>query len=87
MVSSNPAIGLASAEKFNEYRILVWALHGCTVTGSSLDEAFGLLETVEKGAEIYMKTYLSPVQHDIDNEMLKDVAAAFNLTVREGLLD
>lgn len=87
MVSSNPTIGLASADKFNEYRILIWALHGCTVTGTSLDEAFGLLETVEKGAEIYMKTYLSPFQQAIDNEMLKDVAAAFNLTVRPGLLD
>ena len=87
MVSSNPVIGLASAEKFAEYRILIWALHGCTVTGSSLDEAFGLLETVEKGAEIYMKTYLSPTRHPIDLKMLKDVADAFNLTVKEGLLD
>ena len=87
MVSSNPKIGLASAEKFSEYRILIWALHGCTVTGSSLDEAFGLLETVEKGAEIYMKTYLSPVRHEIDIAMLKDIAEAFNLTVKPGLLD
>ena len=86
MVSSNAAIGVASAEKFSEYRILVWALHGCTVTGTSLDEAFGLLETVEKGAEIYMKIYDCPHRRGIDNEMLKDVAKAFGLTVKEGYL-
>lgn len=86
MVSSNASIGVASAEKFADYRILVWALHGCTVTGSSLDEAFGLLETVEKGAEIYMKIYDCPNRHGIDTEMLKDVAKAFGLTVKEGYL-
>lgn len=87
MVSSNASIGVASAEKFSEYRILVWALHGCTVTGTSLDEAFGLLETVEKGAEIYMKIYDCPHRRGIDDEMLKDVAEAFGLTVREGYLN
>ena len=86
MVSSNASIGVASAEKFSEYRILVWALHGCTVTGTSLDEAFGLLETVEKGAEIYMKIYDCPNRHGIDVNMLKDIAEAFHLTVREGYL-
>lgn len=86
MVSSNASIGVASAEKFSEYRILVWALHGCTVTGSSLDEAFGLLETVEKGAEIYMKIHDCPHRRGIDDEMLRDVAKAFRLTVREGFL-
>ena len=86
MVSSNAAIGVASAEKFKDFRILVWALHGCTVTGTTLDEAFGLLETVEKGAEIYMKIYDCPNRKGIDFEMLKDVAEAFHLTVREGYL-
>lgn len=87
MISSSPSIGLASAEKFKEYRILVWALHGCTVTGTTLDEAFGLLETVEKGAEIYMKTYLAPNRCGIDIRMLRDVADAFALQVKPGLLD
>ncbi len=87
MISSSPSIGLASAEKFKEYRILVWALHGCTVTGTTLDEAFGLLETVEKGAEIYMKTYLAPNRCGIDIGMLRDVAEAFTLQVKPGLLD
>ena len=85
MVSSNAAIGLASAEKFDEFRILIWALHGCTVTGSSLDEAFGLMETVEKGAQIYINV-ADKQKACIDDNMLRMVAKAFGLSVREGWL-
>ena len=85
MVSSNATIGLASAEKFDEFRILIWALHGCTVTGTSLDEAFGLMETVEKGAQIYINV-AGKQKACIDEKMLREVAAAFRLTVREGWL-
>ena len=86
MVSSHPGIGLASAEKFKDYRILIWALHGCTVAGDTLDEAFGLMETVEKGAEIYMKIQSSGYVTGIDDASLKQVAEAFDLKVREGWL-
>lgn len=86
MVSSGPEIGIASAEKFKNFRILVWALHGCTVTGASLDEAFGLLETVEKGAEIYNKISLHPDCHSIDDDMLRAICKDFDLVVKEGWL-
>jgi rhamnulose-1-phosphate aldolase len=88
MVSSSSEIGLASAEKFREYRILIWALHGCTVTGTSLDEAFGLMETVEKGADIFIRiANNSNRRAGIDSSMLKQVAEAFNLTIKKGYLD
>ncbi|MGM9683194.1 MAG: rhamnulose-1-phosphate aldolase [Eubacteriales bacterium] len=86
MVSSNAAIGLASADKFDEFRILIWALHGCTATGASLDEAFGLMETVEKGAEIYVNIAGRRLSDGIDDTMLRQVAEAFRLEVREGWL-
>ena len=86
MVSSNAKIGMASAEKFKDFRILVWALHGCTATGDSLDEAFGLLETVEKGAEIYMNIVGKGERYGIDDEMLKGVVEAFNIKIRDGWL-
>ena len=87
MVSSNASIGLASAEKFKDFRILIWALHGCIATGRSLDEAFGLMETVEKGAEIYMKVFNAPNRVGIDDKMLADIADAFHLEVRPGWLN
>lgn len=90
MVSSGSEIGLASAKKFKDFRILVWGLHGCTVTGSSLDEAFGLLETVEKGAEIYMKVAATGKKLEetgISDGELLDVAKAFGLHVRDNWLN
>lgn len=87
MVSSNADIGAKSRKKFQDFKILIWALHGITAAGSSLDEAFGLIETVEKAAEIYMKIHDKRTRCGIDKEMLKDVAKAFNLKVREGWLD
>ena len=86
MVSSNASIGLASAEKFDEFRILVWALHGCTATGSTLDEAFGLMETVEKGAQIYINISERRRSEGINDEMLLQVVEAFGLKVRDGWL-
>ncbi len=87
MVSSGNSIGKASREKFKEFRMLVWALHGITASGTSLDEAFGLIETVEKAAEIYMNIYMCPTRQGIDKDMLKAVANDFDLEVRKGWLD
>lgn len=87
MISSSSDIGIASSEKFRDYKILVWALHGIIATGTSLDEAFGLVETVEKAAEIYMKICDKPNRKGINKEMLKGVADAFGLEVKKGWLD
>lgn len=86
MVSSGAEIGKVSAEKFKEYRILVWALHGCTVTGTSLDEAFGLLETVEKGAAIYNNIWQCKERKSIDDDMLMAICNDFNIKPKEGWL-
>lgn len=87
MVSSSTGIGEASAKKFEDFRILIWALHGIIATGTSLDEAFGLIETVEKAAEIYMKIATNTEVQNIDKSMLREVARDFNLKVKDGWLD
>ena len=56
MLCGTNEIGVATAEKMKEFRVVVWALHGVYGAGETLDEAFGLVETVEKAAEIYMLT-------------------------------
>lgn len=87
MISSSNDIGIESSKKFKDFKILIWALHGITAVGSSLDEAFGLIETVEKAAEIYMKIFGKTKIKGIDKGMLKSVAEAFNLHVRKGWID
>lgn len=64
----------------------------CAVTADvptpSLDEAFGLMETVEKGADIFIRIAGNPERRaGIDSSMLKQVAEAFNLTIKKGYLD
>lgn len=86
MVSSSPDLGYVSAEKFKEFRILVWALHGCTVTGRTLDEAFGLMETVEKGATIYNNVWQCRDRKSIDDKMLLEICKDFNITPKAGWL-
>ena len=52
-----------------------------------MDEAFGLIETVEKAAQIYMLTAHLPRLNEITDENLRQIAAGFGLTFREDFLN
>ena len=80
-------IGIATAEKMHEYRSVIWAQHGIFCTGQTLDEVFGLIETIEKAAEIYMKIYDKKIYQSIKNEELIALANAFKITYRKGIID
>lgn len=80
------------ADKTNELmktrRIVVWGYHGVFTTGKSMHDAFGLLETVDKCAEVYLLSRAcGETNPGISDAELKEVADAFNLTPREGYLD
>ncbi len=87
MVCGTNAIGEATAEKMKEYRIVLWTLHGIYGCGRDMDEAFGLIETVEKAAKMYMLTAHLPKANEITDENLVDLAARFNLNYRKDFLD
>lgn len=55
MVPGGSDIALATSKLMNDYSSVVWSQHGIFCAGSSLDEAFGLMHTIEKAAEIYLK--------------------------------
>lgn len=87
MLCGNDEIGIATAEKMKEFRLVVWAQHGIFGTGRDIDEAFGLIETVEKAAEIYIKVMYMPILQSITDEELKILADAFGVTPRAGYLN
>ncbi|WP_025716893.1 L-rhamnose isomerase [Paenibacillus sp. 1-18] len=60
---------------------------GIAVTGSSIDEAFGLIETIEKAAQIYMLIAHHDIQQRITDQELADLAKAFNVTPKKGILN
>ena len=72
MLCGTTEIGVATANKMKEFRLVVWAMHGIYGAGKTLDETFGLIETVEKAAQIYMLTAHLPRVNTIkDADMLK----------------
>ena len=87
MLCGGIEIGKATAQKMKEYRAVVWSIHGLFTTGRSLDEVFGLIETIEKAAEIYMLIYGKKIYHEMSNEDLKSLAKAFKVTYKKGVID
>ena len=70
MLCGTNEIGEATAEKMRTARLVVWAQHGIYGAGKDLDETFGLIETAEKAAEIYIKIAHLPLVNTItDDEM------------------
>lgn len=87
MVCGTNTIGEATAEKMKEFRIVVWAMHGIYAAGRNLDDTFGLIETVEKAAQIYMLTAHLPQKNEITDENLRDQAIQWKKNYRKDFLD
>lgn len=89
MMCGNNEIGEATAKKFEDFRIVVWGLHGIYGCGESFDEAFGLIETVEKAAELYFKVVSSGKKrlYTISDKQLLEIAKHFKVKCREDFLN
>ena len=86
MLCGTNEIGEATAEKMRTARLVVWAQHGIYGAGKDLDETFGLIETAEKAAEIYMKIAHLPLVNTITDEQMHQLEAHFGVKAREGYL-
>ena len=87
MLCGTNEIGAATAEKMETARLVVWAQHGIYGAGRDLDETFGLIETAEKAAEIYMKIAHLPRKNTITDEQMHLLEAHFGVQARAGYLD
>ena len=87
MLCGTNEIGEATAEKMATARLVVWAQHGIYGAGKDLDETFGLIETAEKAAEIYMKIAHLPLLNTITDEQLHQLEQRFGIQARPGFLD
>ena len=87
MLCGTAEIGKATAEKMKTARLVVWAQHGIYGAGKDLDETFGLIETAEKAAEIYLKIAHLPLLNTITDEQMHQLEKRFGIRAREGYLD
>ena len=87
MLCGTNEIGEATAAKMKEFRLVVWGMHGIYGAGKSLDETFGLIETVEKAAQIYMLTAHLPRINTIRDEEMVTLAEYFGVNYRKDFLN
>lgn len=87
MVCGSDEIAKASADKMQKFNAVVWAHHGIFCAGSDFDEVFGLAETVEKSAEIYLKVLSAGnIIKTVSNQNLIDLSKAFGTNFNSDLL-
>lgn len=84
MLCGTNEIGEATAKKMELSRLVVWAQHGIYGAGRDLDETFGLIETAEKAAEIYIKIAHLPRLNTITDDQLHQLEQHFGVTARDG---
>lgn len=87
MLCGTNTIGEATAEKMKEFRLVVWGMHGIYGAGKTMDETFGLIETVEKAAQIYMLTAHLPRINTIKDKEMMELAEFFGVDYRKDFLN
>ena len=87
MLCGTSEIGEATAKKMEEFRLVVWAMHGIYGAGKTMDETFGLIETVEKAAQIYMLTLGHPRINTIKDEDMVKLVELFKVNYRKDFLN
>jgi rhamnulose-1-phosphate aldolase len=80
MVPGTVTIGEATAAAMLKHPLVLWPFHGIFGSGATLDEAFGLIDTAEKAAEVLVKVLsMGGKKQSITTQQLKDLAARFQV--------
>ncbi len=88
MVPGGRDIAIATSKLMKEYDVAIWAHHGMFCSGEDFDLTFGLMDTVEKSAEILVKvlSMTDRKRQTITSQNFRDLAADFHLTLPEKFL-
>ena len=88
MVPGGKEIGIKTSEIMKTKKVAVWAHHGMFVCGHDFDQAFGLMHTVEKAAEILVKvmSMSDRKRNTIQPQDFRDLQKPFGLTLDEKYL-
>ncbi len=88
MVPGTNEIGGATAALIAKHPLVLWQYHGVFGRGASLDEAFGLIDTAEKSAQIIQKIIaMGGVRQTITRQNLIALANRFKVTPLASALD
>lgn len=87
MVPGGRAIGTATSKLMESYNIAIWAHHGTFCSGVDFDTTFGLMDTIEKSAEILVKVIsMTPKKlQTITKNNFDDLAKAFKVELNQNV--
>ncbi|GAB7220400.1 rhamnulose-1-phosphate aldolase [Vibrio comitans] len=87
MVPGGKAIAENTSELMKKYDVAIWAHHGTFCSAENLSLAFGLMDTVEKAAEILVKVLaMGGKRQTIQPQEFKELESAFNVKLNEKVL-
>lgn len=88
MVPGGRDIAVATSRLMRQYDVAIWAHHGMFCSGADYDLTFGLMHTVEKSAEILIKTLsMRPEKRQtISPDGFRALARDFGVTLPERFL-
>ena len=87
MVPGGAEIAEATSKLMKKHDIVLWAHHGVFCSGEDLDLTFGLMDTVEKSAEILVKVLsMGGKRQTITSNNFRELAKDFNVTISEEYL-
>ena len=88
MVPGKGPIATATSKLMKDYNIVVWVHHGLFVSGKDFDRCFGLMDTVEKAAEIRIRAQSTGAMKKsaIQVKQLKQIAKDFGFELNRKFL-
>lgn len=90
MVPGGKQIAIKTSQEMKEhgYNAVIWAHHGMFCSGTDFDQTFGLMHTIEKAAEIWIKVHsvVKVPRQSIPLQGLKDVGQAFGVKLNDSAL-
>ena len=87
MVPGGEEIAIASSELMKKFDAILWAHHGVFCSGVDFDLTFGLMDTIEKAAEILVKVYsMGGIKQTISDDGFRKLGKAFNVNINEDYL-
>lgn len=88
MVPGGRDIAIATSKLMYKYDVAVWAHHGLFCAGPTFDDTFGLMNTVEKAAEICVKVKsMGGKCQTIPEKGFVQLAKDFNIKLNQGFLN
>lgn len=90
-IPGSPDLAVETSRKMETYNSVVLEQHGAFTAGVGFDDAFALMHTIDKAAEVCIKAHSLRTDFDFESslsdENLRSMATALKLPINESFLD